>query len=84
MVNSKDEVLMVVEKFSPAAAFQGSWKLPGGLADPGEHFVTALGFKSLITLPRRYLIAGCSSLMMCAHGFRPVKDLSPYFFQQLS
>ena len=39
VVNSKGEVLMVVEKFSPAAAYQGCWKLPGGLADPGEHFV---------------------------------------------
>lgn len=40
-----DDVLMVVEKFSPAAAFQGSWKLPGGLADPGEHFAFATVFK---------------------------------------
>merc|ERR1712061_212533 len=36
VLNSKDEVLMVVEKTSPMPQFQGSWKLPGGLADPGE------------------------------------------------
>lgn len=29
---------MVKEKTSPMARFQGSWKLPGGLADPGENF----------------------------------------------
>lgn len=39
VVNSKDEVLMVQERISPIAAFQGSWKLPGGLAEPGEDFV---------------------------------------------
>jgi len=38
VLNSRDEVLMVVEKTSPLARFQGSWKLPGGLADPGEDF----------------------------------------------
>jgi len=38
VVNGKDEVLMVVEKVSPLPMFQGSWKLPGGLADPGEDF----------------------------------------------
>ena len=38
VLNSKNEVLMVVERTSPLAMFQGSWKLPGGLADPGEDF----------------------------------------------
>lgn len=38
MLNSKDEVLMIVEKISPLPMFQGSWKLPGGLADPSEDF----------------------------------------------
>merc|ERR1719454_1196174 len=38
VLNSKGEVLMVVEKTSPLPMFQGSWKLPGGLADPGEDF----------------------------------------------
>ena len=38
VVNKNDEVLMVQEKVSPMAYYQGSWKLPGGLADPGEDF----------------------------------------------
>lgn len=38
VVNSKDEVLMVQERVSPLPMFQGSWKLPGGLADAGEDF----------------------------------------------
>mmetsp|Transcript_80630 Transcript_80630/g.179092 ORF Transcript_80630/g.179092 Transcript_80630/m.179092 type:complete len:466 (-) Transcript_80630:72-1469(-) len=42
VVNSKDEVLMVKEKVSPLPMFQGSWKLPGGLADPGEDFANTV------------------------------------------
>jgi len=38
VVNSREEVLMVQERVSPIPQFQGSWKLPGGLADPNEHF----------------------------------------------
>jgi ADP-ribose pyrophosphatase YjhB (NUDIX family) len=38
VVNDKGEVLMVKEKTSPSDQYQGSWKLPGGLADPGESF----------------------------------------------
>jgi 8-oxo-dGTP pyrophosphatase MutT (NUDIX family) len=38
VVNSQGEVLMVQERVSPAEQYQGSWKLPGGLADPGESF----------------------------------------------
>jgi len=38
VVNKRGEVLMVQERISPLSAYQGSWKLPGGLADPGEHF----------------------------------------------
>lgn len=38
VVNSRGEVLMVQERVSPAEQYQGSWKLPGGLADPGESF----------------------------------------------
>ena len=42
VLNSAGEVLMVVEKVSGTAVSQGCWKLPGGLADPGEDFgVTA-------------------------------------------
>ena len=42
VVNSKDEVLMVQEKISPVADYQGCWKLPGGLADPGEDFAATV------------------------------------------
>ena len=38
VVNSDGKVLMVQERVSPSARMQGSWKLPGGLADPGEDF----------------------------------------------
>ncbi|CAJ1329570.1 unnamed protein product [Effrenium voratum] len=38
VLNSKGEILMVQERVSPLPDFQGSWKLPGGLADPGEDF----------------------------------------------
>jgi len=38
VVNSKNEVLMVQERISPIPRYQGCWKLPGGLADPAEHF----------------------------------------------
>ena len=43
IVNSKDEVLMVKERVSPLPIFQGCWKLPGGLADPGEDFAETAG-----------------------------------------
>jgi len=39
VVNSKDEVLLVQERISPHPVYQGCWKMPGGLADPGEDFV---------------------------------------------
>lgn len=38
VLNSRDEVLMVQEAISPTARTQGAWKIPGGLADPGEDF----------------------------------------------
>mmetsp|Transcript_40657 Transcript_40657/g.83085 ORF Transcript_40657/g.83085 Transcript_40657/m.83085 type:complete len:463 (-) Transcript_40657:132-1520(-) len=38
VVNSKDEILLVQERVSPVPQFEGCWKLPGGLADPGEDF----------------------------------------------
>eukprot|EP00930_Biecheleria_cincta_P096836 TRINITY_DN88619_c0_g1_i1.p1 TRINITY_DN88619_c0_g1~~TRINITY_DN88619_c0_g1_i1.p1 ORF type:complete len:470 (-),score=86.31 TRINITY_DN88619_c0_g1_i1:38-1447(-) len=41
VVNSKNEVLMIQEKIQADANFQGLWKLPGGLADPGEDLATA-------------------------------------------
>lgn len=38
VINRSGQVLMVQERVSPTPQFQGSWKLPGGLADPGEDF----------------------------------------------
>ena len=38
VLNGEDKVLMVQERVSPSPRMQGSWKLPGGLADPGEDF----------------------------------------------
>merc|ERR1712007_94952 len=43
VVNSKNEVLMVQERTVADANFQGLWKLPGGLADPGEDLAVAAG-----------------------------------------
>lgn len=36
VVNGRGEVLLVQERVSAVAAAQGQWKLPGGVADPGE------------------------------------------------
>jgi 8-oxo-dGTP pyrophosphatase MutT (NUDIX family) len=38
VVNAAGEILMVQERVSPLPQYQGTWKLPGGLADPGEDF----------------------------------------------
>ena len=38
VLNRLGEVLMVQERVSPLPMFQGAWKLPGGLAEPGEDF----------------------------------------------
>ena len=43
VVNGRGEVLLVQERVSPSERMQGSWKLPGGLAEPGE--VLAAGGK---------------------------------------
>ncbi|CAK0848686.1 unnamed protein product [Prorocentrum cordatum] len=43
VVNSRNEVLMVQERLVANAKFQGLWKLPGGLADPGEDLAVAAG-----------------------------------------
>merc|ERR1740123_2006437 len=34
--NSRNEVLMVKERIAAVKAAEGQWKLPGGVADPGE------------------------------------------------
>lgn len=43
VVNSKEEVLMIQERTNADARFQGLWKLPGGLADPGEDLAVTAG-----------------------------------------
>lgn len=42
VVNDRGEVLMVQERVSPNPRMQGSWKLPGGLAEPGEDFAATV------------------------------------------
>lgn len=42
VVNVRGEVLMVQERVSPSPRMQGAWKLPGGLADPGEDFAATV------------------------------------------
>jgi len=41
VLNSKREVLLMQERVSISAQVHGLWKLPGGLADPGEDLVAA-------------------------------------------
>lgn len=42
LVSAKGEVLLVQERVSPSARMQGAWKLPGGLAEPGEEFAATV------------------------------------------
>lgn len=42
VINHKGEVLMVQERVSSEPVFQGSWHLPGGLADADEDFTETL------------------------------------------
>jgi nicotinamide mononucleotide (NMN) deamidase PncC/8-oxo-dGTP pyrophosphatase MutT (NUDIX family) len=69
VVNSKDEVLMVQEKTSPLPMFQGSWKLPGGLSDPGEDFDETVAREVLEETGITTKVEGVVSLRH-SHGFR--------------
>lgn len=69
VVNSKDEVLMVQERTSPMPVFQGSWKLPGGLADPGEDFANTVQREVLEETGITGALVGVVSLRH-SHGFR--------------
>jgi 8-oxo-dGTP pyrophosphatase MutT (NUDIX family) len=69
VVNSKGEVLMVQEKVSPMAVYQGSWKLPGGLADPGEDFADAVAREVREETGIESTLAGVVS-MRHMHGVR--------------
>ena len=76
VVNKKGEVLMVQERIAPMPQFQGCWKLPGGLADPGEHFAETVarevreetGIESEVRLrrPRTRADARRGTLGVCA------------------
>jgi nicotinamide mononucleotide (NMN) deamidase PncC/8-oxo-dGTP pyrophosphatase MutT (NUDIX family) len=69
VVNSKGEVLMVKERVSPLPQFQGCWKLPGGLADPGEDFADTVAREVKEETGVDAALVGVVSLRH-SHGFR--------------
>jgi len=69
VVNDKGEVLMVQERVSPREQYQGSWKLPGGLADPGETFAAAAEREVMEETGVPCELVGVTS-MRHTHGYR--------------
>lgn len=69
VVNSKNEVLMIQERVQGDAKFQGLWKLPGGLADPGEDLAVTAGREVLEETGITTELVGVVS-MRHAHGVR--------------
>mmetsp|Transcript_92973 Transcript_92973/g.299229 ORF Transcript_92973/g.299229 Transcript_92973/m.299229 type:complete len:477 (+) Transcript_92973:117-1547(+) len=69
VVNTKGEVLMVKERVSPLPMFQGQWKLPGGLADPGEDFAATVAREVREETGVVGTLEGLVSLRH-SHGFR--------------
>ena len=69
VVNAAGSVLMVVERVSPLAQMQGEWKLPGGLADPGEDFADTVAREVREETGVRASLEGVVSLRH-SHGFR--------------
>ena len=69
VVNGRGEVLMVVERVSPLARMQGSYKLPGGLSDPGEDFAQTVAREVLEETGVATELDGVVSLRH-AHGRR--------------
>ena len=69
VVNAAGHVLMVVEKVAPMAQHQGSWKLPGGLADPGEDFAETVAREVREETGVRGVLEGVVS-MRHMHGVR--------------
>ena len=60
---------MVVERVSPMAQMQGQWKLPGGLADPGEDFADTVAREVREETGVRAALEGVVSLRH-SHGYR--------------
>lgn len=69
VVNAKGEVLMVQERVAPMPIFQGSWKLPGGLADPSENFADTVAREVLEETGVAAQSEGVVSLRH-THGYR--------------
>ena len=69
VVNAAGHVLMVVERVSPMAQMQGQWKLPGGLADPGEDFADTVAREVREETGVRAALEGVVSLRH-SHGYR--------------
>ena len=69
VLNARDEVLMVQERVSPMARYQGTWKLPGGLADPGENFADTVLREVMEETGVKGALEGVVSLRH-GHGFR--------------
>ena len=68
VVNGHGEVLMVQEKVSPLPIYQGTWKLPGGLADPGEDFAQTVRLNRLLRARGLSTAAHRSSFIIIARG----------------
>lgn len=69
VVNRSGQVLMVQERVSPLPLFQGSWKLPGGLADPGEDFADTVAREVREETGVAASLVGVVSIRH-SHGFR--------------
>eukprot|EP00802_Teleaulax_amphioxeia_P013040 Tamp_13087.p1 GENE.Tamp_13087~~Tamp_13087.p1 ORF type:complete len:484 (+),score=64.38 Tamp_13087:42-1454(+) len=69
VVNRAGQVLMVQERVSPLPLFQDSWKLPGGLADPGEDFADTVAREVREETGVEASLIGVVS-MRHSHGFR--------------
>lgn len=69
VVNDAGHVLMVQERVSPMAYFQGSWKLPGGLSDPGEDFADTVAREVREETGVRSTLVGVAS-MRHSHDMR--------------